>query len=95
VTIAGEQEKMVSLFIFNSRVSSDETALGTPDLSEAKSLPHHVERCAMRYRLFTQRLSEQGQAIGRVEMMIIGLILFTTITSQPFRDIIIFVKGIL
>ena len=86
---------MVSLFIFNSRVSDDETALGTPDLSEAQNLPHHVERCAMRYRLFTQRLSDQGQAIGRVELMIMALIAFTTLTSQPFRDLLIFLKGIL
>lgn len=66
--------------------------LGTPDLAEAKDLERHVDRCAMRYRLFTKRLKSQGAQISRIELLIYGVAIYTLATGGPIHD---FVKAAL
>lgn len=62
-------------------------ALGTPDLSEAQSLERHVDRCAMRYRMFSKRLISQGKAVRRVELIVYVLLAWTLLTSEPARNV--------
>jgi len=77
----------MALFIFNGRgPTEEEIALGTPDLSEAKSLPRHVEKCALRYRIFTRRQAEQGQDIAQIKYMVVALILAIFLTSPQLRE---------
>jgi hypothetical protein len=80
----------MQLSIWNGR-SDDrddgEVELGVPDQAEAKDLNRHVDRCAMRYRIFTSRLLRQGRAIGRVEFLVYLLIAFTLATSNPAHQL--------
>jgi hypothetical protein len=80
---------MASLFIFNRSTSDDdEIRLGVPDLSEAQSLERHVDRCAMRYRMFTKRMIDQGNAIKRIELLAYGIILYFVLTSPIAKDVL-------
>lgn len=86
----------MALVIFNGRgPTEEEIALGTPDLSEAKSLPRHVEKCALRYRIFTRRQAEQSQDITQVKYMMVVLSFLVLITSPQIRDIFIWAQKIL
>ena len=77
---------VVSIFNWGAtRLSEEEIQLGTPDSTEARSLPHHVERCAMRYRLFTKRQAAQGQDLVQIKYMVLGLIGVMLITSPQIR----------
>lgn len=78
---------VVSIFNWNGGLTDEEVALGTPDQTEAKSLPHHVERCALRYRLFTKRQAQQGQDIAQIKWLTIGLLAAVLITSPQVRAI--------
>lgn len=90
---------VVSIFNWNggtlSDDSDDEVMLGTPDSTEAQSLPHHVERCAMRYRLFTRRQATQGADIAQIKYMILGLIGIMLITSPQIRAMAEWISKIL
>lgn len=80
----------MSLFSLDGHggVSDEEIALGTPDMSEAKSLKHHVERCAMRYRMFTKRQATQGSDLVQIKYMMLGLIGAIAATSQQMREVV-------
>lgn len=84
---------MASIFVFNSskEAESDEILLGTPDISEAQSLERHVDRCAMRYRMFSRRLIQQGRSLSRVEIILYALIGWTLLTSSAARSALEFV----
>lgn len=71
-----------------SGLTDEEVMLGQPDRTEAKSLPHHVERCAMRYRLFTKRQASQGADIAQIKWLTIGLLAAVLITSPQVRAIV-------
>lgn len=78
---------MASLFPFNrSPDEEDEILLGTPDMSEAQSLERHVDRCAMRYRMFTKRLRNQSGSIKRIEIAAYGVLIWIVATSEPARE---------
>lgn len=84
---------MASFLIFNrSSMEEDEIRLGTPDLSEAQSLERHVDRCAMRYRMFTKRLQDQSGAIKRIELVAYGLAIYALATSGLARDAFVFLS---
>lgn len=81
---------MVSIFVSQGRRLDDEEAdLGMPDASEAQNLERHVDRCAMRYRMFTRRMSLQGKSIRRIELIAYGVAIWLLATStwaqQAFR----------
>ncbi len=80
----------MGLFIWNGRggMSDDEVALSMPDLSEAKSLPRHIERCGMRYKLMVNRQAQQGDDIVAIKYMLIVLIILAVVESQQARDVI-------
>lgn len=83
---------MASLFIFNrSSLEEEEMSLGTPDLSEAQSLERHVDRCAMRYRLFTKRISSLSGSVKRLEIIGYGILVFLFVTSPVARDVVEFI----
>lgn len=85
----------MGLFIINGGLTDEEVMLGTPDQTEARSLPHHVERCAMRYRLFTKRQASQGQDIAQIKWLTIGLLAAVLITSPQVRAIVEFIAKII
>lgn len=65
---------MGSIFVWNrGEDPEEEMRLGTPDEAEAKDLARHVDRCALRYRLFTKRLRSQGTQISRIEWLLYGV----------------------
>lgn len=80
---------IVSIFNWNSGgMTDEEVALAMPDASEAKSLPRHIERCGMRFKLFASRQSQQGSDIVTIKYMLVGLIVAVVITSPQVRDFI-------
>lgn len=83
-----------SIFIFNrGEDPEEEMRLGTPDEAEAKDLTRHVDRCAMRYRLFTKRLRSQGTQISRIEWLLYGVAAYILgFSGGPVHD---FLKGML
>lgn len=86
-----------SLFVTNGRSNGDddqETALGVPDQAEATDLNRHVERCAMRYRLFTGRLALQSRDIAQVKIILYGLALFIVATSHPAQQLFSFLANL-
>lgn len=85
---------MGSLFIFNSGGSDpeEEMRLGTPDAAEAVDLARHVDRCALRYRLFTKRLRTQGSQISRIELILYGVAIYVMASGGPVHD---FLKGLI
>lgn len=86
----------MGLFIFNGQgLSDDEVALGTPDITEARNLEHHVERCAMRYRLFTRRQASQGNDIAQIKYMLLGMLALMVITSPQIRGILEYLGKVL
>lgn len=79
---------VVSILNWNGPgLTEEEVMLGTPDNTEARSLPHHVERCAMRYRLFTKRQASQGRDIAQTKWLTVGLLGAVLITSPQVRAI--------
>lgn len=64
--------------------------LGTPDEAEAKDLARHVDRCALRYRLFTKRLRSQGSQISRIELILYAVGIYVMASGGPVHD---FLKG--
>lgn len=80
---------MRGIFIFrgNEGLSEAEIALGTPDITEAKSLEHHVDRCAIRYKMFTKRLAGQGDDINLIKNLLFGLVGWVLITSKQAQDV--------
>jgi hypothetical protein len=88
---------MVSLSILNRRSDKDddeEAALGTPDQSEADNLNRHVERCALRYRMFTGRLARQGKDISQVKVLMYLLAAFILATSHPAQQLFSFLGNL-
>lgn len=82
----------MSFFIFNGgRVTDEEVALATPDLSEAKSLSRHVERCALRYKLFTKRQAAQGDELGQIKLILLLVGSYLVLVSEPARNTLGFV----
>lgn len=81
---------MANLFVFNGATddSEAEVQLGTPDDSEAQNLGRHVDRCAMRYRLFTKRLRLQGSQISRIEFILYGVAIYVMASGGPVHDFI-------
>lgn len=75
------------IFIFNGDggMSAEEIALGTPDISEAKSLEHHVDRCALRYKMFTKRLTVQGDDLNLIKNILFGLLGFEVVTNHQMQ----------
>lgn len=71
---------LVSIFNVGG-LSEDEMALATPDITEARSLPRHVERCAMRFRL----LAKGQAALGRTQVVIIVMGAYLVAVSDPAR----------
>lgn len=69
--------------------SDDELNLGTPDDSEAHDLVRHVGRCALRYRLLTKRLRQQGSQINRIEYILYGLAVYALGSVGPVHDFIL------
>lgn len=90
--MAGEQA-VGGIFIFNGDrgLSDAEVALGTPDASEAQSLVHHVDRCALRYKMFTRRLAIQGDDLNLVKNLLYGIIGFLFVTNQQFQHALGFI----
>ena len=83
----------MGLFIFNnSGVTEDEITLGKPDEQEAKSLKVHTAKCALRYSIFTRRMSAQGQDIAQIKYLIIGLMLLIFLTSPQFRPLLDYIS---
>lgn len=80
---------MKGIFIFkgDEGLSDAEIALGTPDASEAKSLVHHVDRCALRYKMFTKRLATQGSDINLIKNLLWVVIGFLLVTSTQFQTL--------
>lgn len=74
----------MQLFVFNDGAgdSDEDIALGTPDTSEEKDLAHHVERCALRYRMFRGAQKRQTIAINRVQLML-WIVLAVLAVSNP------------
>lgn len=68
--------------------TEEEITLGTPDESEARDLTRHVEKCALRYRIFTRRQAAQGQDISQIKYMILALIAVIVITSPQVRTLL-------
>ena len=68
--------------------------LGVPDEAEATDLNRHVERCAMRYRLFTGKLSRQGKDISQVKMLLYILGAFILATSHPAQELFQFLGNL-
>lgn len=92
----GNQGAAVSLNVFNGRgLSDDEIALGMPDDAEAKNLKHHTAKCALRFRLFSKKLSEQGNDLYQIKLLVIGLGVYLVIVSEPARNAISFVLKII
>ena len=59
-------------------------ALAMPDISEAKSLPRHVERCGQRFKLLAR-----GQAgLGRTQLVILAMGLYLVVVSEPARNLL-------
>lgn len=86
--MAGERT-VRGIFIFNGDrgLSEAEVALGTPDIAEARSLEHHVDRCALRYKMFTKRLAVQGDDLNLIKNMLFVLIGFLLITNKEFQSV--------
>ena len=80
---------MASIFVFNrsNRSDDDEILLGTPDMAEAQSLERHVERCAMRYRLFSRRLIEQGKSVTQIKVLVYILLAVVLLSSKPAMEV--------
>jgi hypothetical protein len=78
---------MTQLFVFNDGAgdSDEDITLGTPDASEEKDLTRHVERCALRYRMFRGAQRRQAVAIGRVQIMLY-VVLVLLVLSNPLVD---------
>lgn len=76
--------------IFNGRHDDDdeELMLGIPDSSEAQSIERHVERCAMRYRLFTSKLRSHGDSVKRIEYILYGVAIWLLATSPFAQDML-------
>jgi hypothetical protein len=88
MTWTGNESEM-AFFIFNGgEISDEEVQLSMPDASEAKNLNRHVERCAMRYKLFTKRQASQGQDIIQIKYMMIGLIAIVFLTAPQVRPLL-------
>lgn len=83
-------EQMTNISVLNRRGDDedDDLMLGTPDAAEAASLDRHVERCAMRYRLFTRRLKSHGDAVKRIEYILYGVAVWLGATSPIAQDML-------
>jgi len=89
---------MVSVSIFNLGRSNgndeQEMDLGTPDQAEAQDLNRHVERCAMRYRMFTGKLGRQSKDIAQVKILLYLLGAFILATSHPAQELFQFLGSL-
>ncbi len=81
--------------ILNGKHDEDEEiALGMPDSSEAQSLERHVDRCAMRYRLFTSRLKSQGKDVTHIKLILYGIAVWLLATSPFAQDMLKRLMGV-
>ncbi len=81
---------MISFKVFNGRgaVSEEEIELGTPSEMEAKNLPFHVSRCALRYRNFTKRQAEHSAELTQIKLLLaLGIIILAAI-SETGRNVL-------
>ena len=78
--------------IFNGdrgeRDDGEDVILGMPDISEVESNARHVERCALRYKMFSGRLRMHGKRLARIEMLIYGLFVYVVASSPVGASIL-------
>lgn len=70
----------------DDEIEDEVIRLSQPDLSEAESLPHHVDKCASRFRLLILRGSKHSRQLGITNLLLGGLILWTVLTSPHFAS---------
>ncbi len=88
---------MISLNIFNGKggLSEAEIAVATPDESEARDLPTHVKRCALRFRLLAEGQNHLHSDIGQIKVILIGVGGYLVLVSQPAQNLIGKMMGLL
>lgn len=80
---------MANIFVRNgNHHDDDDIALGIPDESEATDLNRHVDRCAMRYRMFTSKLKMHGDSVKRIEYILYGVAIWLLATSPFAQDML-------
>lgn len=84
-----QHEGDLGIFIWNSGgLSEDDVALGTPDESEAKNLKHHTAKCALRFRMFSRKMGEQGKQLNQIQLILLLVGGYLVIVSEPAKNVI-------
>lgn len=85
----GTNEAALSFNIFQGRgLNEDEITLGTPDDAEAKNLKHHTAKCAMRFRMFSSKLSEQAQDVQQIKIILLLVGGYLILVSEPAKGVL-------
>ena len=83
------QEAELGIFIWNGGgLSDEEMALGMPDEAEAKNLRHHTQKCALRFRMFSKKMGEQGKQLNQIQLILILVGSYLVLVSEPAKNVI-------